>query len=560
MFLKKSIIAIGLLFLLPPVFSQAPDPDPMRFEQEINAFEQWDRKNSAPDNAILFVGSSSIRMWQTYAAFPDRPVINRGFGGAHISDLAYFYEQIITPYKVEAIVFYCGDNDVAGGKSVNQVFKDYKDLVERILNDRPGIKFIYLPIKPSVSRWTLWETMQEVNKQIRDYNQRNEQLFYLDTASPLLRNGQPNPNLFLDDQLHLNEAGYRVWNRLLSNMLWSVGIRTDIISPAHPGFQYTGRIDFSDPEEPVLFWPGSTIRARFEGTSLQIVLDDSTGDNYYNVMVDGHLDDPVILDCVKGVYCYSVADHLEDTVHDLWIFRRTEGFSGPTRFLGLILDEGSTLSEPPARPERKIEFYGNSITCGMGNEVPDDEEDEQNDKRNNFLAYGAITARNLNADYTCIAKSGIGILISWFDMVMPQYYDRLNPWDPESRWDFAQWTPDVVVINLFQNDSWLIERLNPVPGPEAIIKAYQDFIRTLRSVYPDALFICALGSMDATKEGSPWPGYVQKAVDRWKNQTGDQKIDTCFFEFDGTYKHPRVRHHRMMADQLTRLIRSKMGW
>ena len=76
MFLKKSIIAIGLLFLLPPIFSQAPDPDPMRFEQEINAFEKWDRKNSVPVKAILFVGSSSIRMWQTHVAFPDWPVIN----------------------------------------------------------------------------------------------------------------------------------------------------------------------------------------------------------------------------------------------------------------------------------------------------------------------------------------------------------------------------------------------------------------------------------------------------------------------------------------------------
>jgi lysophospholipase L1-like esterase len=560
MLLKKSIIAIGLLCLLAPVFSQAPDPDPLRFKQEIDAFLQWDRKNSAPDDAILFVGSSSIRMWETHDAFPDRPVINRGFGGAHISDLAYYYEQIIAPYDADIIVFYCGDNDVAGGKSVTQVFEDYKDLAGRILQDKPGIKLTYLPIKPSMARWTLWETMREVNEQISDYNKQNEQLLVLDTATPLLRDAQPDTSLFQDDGLHLNEAGYRIWDRLLSELLWSFGDHSGIISPADPEFQYTGRIDFSDPAEPVLFWPGSTIRARFEGTSLQIVMDDSTGDNYYNVMIDGHTDDPVILDCLPGIHSYSIADNLENTIHELWIFRRTEGFSGPTRFLGLVLDEGGTLSKPPARPGRKIEFYGNSITCGMGNEVPDNEEDEQNDKRNNFLAYGAITARNLNADYTCIAKSGIGIMISWFDMVMPQYYNRLNPWDPESRWDFTLWTPDVVVINLFQNDSWLIGRLDPVPGEEKIILAYTDFIRTLRSVYPDALFICALGSMDATKAGSPWPGYVQNAVDRWKNETGDQMIETCFFEFDGFYKHPRVRHHRVMAEKLTRLIRSKMGW
>ena len=80
------------------------------------------------------------------------------------------------------------------------------------------------------------------------------------------------------------------------------------------------------------------------------------------------------------------------------IFRRTEGFSGPTRFKGLILDEGKTLADPPERPPLKIEFYGNSITCGMGNEVPDQDEDENNAKRNNYLTYGAITTRNLNAE------------------------------------------------------------------------------------------------------------------------------------------------------------------
>ena len=557
---KKILITIGLLCVLSPIYSRTPDPDPSRFEQEISAFVQWDRKNSAPDHAVLFVGSSSIRLWRTHAAFPDRPVINRGFGGAHISDMFYYYEEIIAPYDADIIVFYCGDNDVAGGKSVTRVFDDYKNLVGRILRDKPDVRFIYLPIKPSNARWAMWETMRQVNEQVRQYNQTDSRLYYLDTSAPLLRNGQPDADLLRDDGLHLNETGYRVWNRLLSEMLWSFTDHNGIISPADSGFRYTGRIDFSEPRAPVIFWPGTTIKARFEGTSLSIVMDDSTGDNYYNVMIDGDLDHPLILDCEPGPHTYSAAGNLENRIHDVWIFRRTEGFSGPTRFLGLILDPNETLADPPARSGRKIEFYGNSITCGMGNEVPEDEEDEQNDKRNNFLAYGAITARNLNADYTCISKSGIGILISWFDMVMPQYYNRLNPWDPESRWDFTQWTPDVVVINLFQNDSWLIGRLDPVPEAEEITLAYKDFIRTLRSVYPDAFFVCALGSMDATKEGSPWPGYVEKAVTLWKNQTGDQKIATCFFEFDGFYKHPRVRHHRIMAEQLTRLIREKTGW
>ncbi|MBN1781923.1 electron transporter RnfD [bacterium] len=358
---------------------------------------------------------------------------------------------------------------------------------------------------------------------------------------------------------------YHLKRSIPALMFAAVLFRTDLVQPetiiqaSHPGFQYTGRIDFSDTLSPVIYWPGSYIKARFQGTSVQVMLDDSTGDNYYSVFIDND-DHPVIIDCGPGFQMTAVAKHLTDTVHQIMIFRRTEGFSGPTRFKGLVLDDGRSLEEPPARPARKIEFYGNSITCGMGNEVPDEEEDENNAKRNNFLAYGAITARALDADYTCIAKSGIGILISWFDMIMPEYYNRLNPWDPDSKWDFTRWTPDLVVINLFQNDSWLIGRLEPVPDEERIVQAYDDFLGLIRGKYPDSPIICTLGSMDATKELSPWPGYVQKAVDQRKKKNKDPNIVTLFFEFDGTYKHPRVRHHKAMADTLTQFIRKNLGW
>ncbi|MFC1568730.1 SGNH/GDSL hydrolase family protein [bacterium] len=337
-------------------------------------------------------------------------------------------------------------------------------------------------------------------------------------------------------------------------------VASEPILSNHPNIQYTGRIDFSNSLAPVIFWPGTYIKANFEGTSLQVILDDSTGTNFYNVIIDNNVDDFLILYCRKGTHSYPVAVGLKDTIHHVMIFRRTEGFSGQTRFKGFILDTGKSLADAPERPARKIEFYGNSITCGMGNEVPDHDEDENNAKRNNYLAYGAITARNLNADYTCIAKSGIGVLISWFDIIMPEYYDRLNPWKSDSKWDFTQWTPDVVVINLFQNDSWLIKKLDPVPDEEQIIQAYLDFVALIRNTYQDANIICTLGSMDAVADSSAWPGYVQKAVDRFKDEQDDQKIDALFFAFDGTYKHPRVRHHEAMADKLTAFIKDKLNW
>lgn len=317
-----------------------------------------------------------------------------------------------------------------------------------------------------------------------------------------------------------------------------------------------GRIGTSDDGHPILYWPGSAVEATFEGSSLSVVLQDQKGEAYYDVIVDWADDSPLVLKMEKGTHTYLIATNITAATHDVQLFRRTEGLDGPTEFIGFILDEGAKLDDLPDAPERKIEFYGDSITCGMGDEAPDDGPDNINSQRNNYVAYGALTARNLGAEYRCIARSGIGIVKSWFDLTMPDYWNRLDPNDSESEWNFSEWRPDVVVVNLFQNDSWLIPKMDPVLGPEQIIQAYVDFISGIRKVYPDAHIICALGSMDATIEGSLWPGYIHQAVVKMD----DPKISECYFPFTGWKKHPRIRHHREMAEQLTAHIRKVMKW
>ncbi|MDR8392436.1 GDSL-type esterase/lipase family protein [Aliifodinibius sp. S!AR15-10] len=195
------------------------DPDPGRFQEQIEVFMQWDAKNSFPEDGILFVGSSSIRFWKTHQAFPELPVINRGFGGSHISDVQHYYEKVIQKYDPAVIVFYAGDNDVAADKPVQQVVEDYRQLTDRIMQDFPGAKFVYVPIKPSSSRWGYWKTMGEANREIREYNKQHDQLYYVDLATPLLENGKPNDSLFIEDLLHLNEKGYAVWNRIIGPKL-----------------------------------------------------------------------------------------------------------------------------------------------------------------------------------------------------------------------------------------------------------------------------------------------------------------------------------------------------
>jgi lysophospholipase L1-like esterase len=187
-----------------------------RFSKEIETFIQWDKKNSYPENAILFIGSSSISLWNTALSFPRLRVINRGFGGAHISDVNHYYEKIVRKYKPSKIIFYAGDNDVAAGKSADQVLKDYQIFIEKVERDFPETQVFYLPIKPSLRHWQFWSEMSAANSKIREFIETKQNLFYVDTTSAMLNGSlEPNPDLFIHDGLHLNDHGYQLWNEIL---------------------------------------------------------------------------------------------------------------------------------------------------------------------------------------------------------------------------------------------------------------------------------------------------------------------------------------------------------
>ncbi|UCD49599.1 MAG: hypothetical protein JSW27_18960 [Phycisphaerales bacterium] len=196
------------------------DPDPNRFEKEIASFVAWDSKNAIPADPILFVGSSSIRMWKTRESFPQLPVVNRGFGGSHISDVVHFSDRIVLPYAPKLIVFYAGDNDVAGGKSASQVLCDYRRFVELVHATLPDTRIIFITIKPSGSRWSLWPEMHTANNLIKAFSEKSGRLFFADLGTPLLgAGGKPDDNLFLKDRLHLNAKGYRVWTKALEPII-----------------------------------------------------------------------------------------------------------------------------------------------------------------------------------------------------------------------------------------------------------------------------------------------------------------------------------------------------
>ena len=335
-------------------------------------------------------------------------------------------------------------------------------------------------------------------------------------------------------------------------------ITLQVISPTDPNIQYHGRIDFSNAEAPILYWAGTAVTANFKGTVLNVLMDDGNNENYYKVIIDGQEEQAVDFKTNSGQTNYPIKNDLEEGGHRVDIFRRIGAAKEGTKFLGLEVDSDHGLAAPPEFADLKIEFYGNSITSGHG--VLDASRSNNSDYAtwDNYYAYGAQTARNLDAQYRCISKSGIGLMISWFPLIMPEMYDRVDPADSNSKWDFSIWKPDIVVVNIFQNDSWLISRISPEPTSDHIIKAYEDFVLTLRSKYPSADIICALGNMDATKSNAPWPGYIESAVNNIKNTHGDEKVYSMIFPFKNSGAHPTKSEQKAMADQLTSFIKENL--
>lgn len=202
-----------LLLLLAPGLALGEEN---RWEERIQKFEKEDAENPPDKGGILFLGSSSIVMWKTDAAFPDLAVINRGFGGSQIADSIHFAHRIAIPYAPRIIVFYAGDNDIAVGKSAETVFEDYKTFVGLIHEALPETRIVFVAIKPSIARWGLVGEMRKANALIRDYGAGKDLLDYLDVDTPMLgADGKPRKELFIKDGLHMTPEGYRLWNGLV---------------------------------------------------------------------------------------------------------------------------------------------------------------------------------------------------------------------------------------------------------------------------------------------------------------------------------------------------------
>lgn len=190
------------------------------WEQDMQRFAAADAVAPPPRHAVLFVGSSSIRFWDSLAAdFPAVPVINRGFGGSQIRDSTWYADRIIIPHAPRQVILYAGDNDLSSGRSPSQLRADFRAFVRHVRQALPGVRIAYLSTKPSPSRANLLQGQRKANALIRADAVRL-QVQFIDVFTPMLdARGQPREELFGEDRLHMNQAGYRLWQGIVAPYL-----------------------------------------------------------------------------------------------------------------------------------------------------------------------------------------------------------------------------------------------------------------------------------------------------------------------------------------------------
>lgn len=223
--MRLYLTALFAIFLTAIAAAAPPDSasraqEENRWEEAIQAFEKRDSENPPPKGEILFIGSSSIRMWNTDKDFPDLNVINRGFGGSQTADSVAFAHRIALPYEPRIVVLYAGDNDISYGKSPETVLEDTKTFFGIVHEALPETRIVYVAIKPSILRWKLVDKMRAANALIRSHAETDARIDFVDIDTPMLgEDGKPREELFIADGLHLSREGYDLWNSIIGPYL-----------------------------------------------------------------------------------------------------------------------------------------------------------------------------------------------------------------------------------------------------------------------------------------------------------------------------------------------------
>jgi lysophospholipase L1-like esterase len=339
-----------------------------------------------------------------------------------------------------------------------------------------------------------------------------------------------------------------------------------VIPANDPQLRYTGHFDTTGQyaATPSATWTGSSVSLTIDGGSASVRLGETTGKNHWQVIINGQ--PTTVLALEPGEKDYPLAGNLPPGRHTIELFKRTEASQGLTQILSFTIDDNARLLPTPARA-RRIEVIGDSISCGYGNEAAGKEEKYTPATENGWLAYGAVAARAVEADYTCIAQAGKRL---WPGNSIIDLYHRAVPDTSSAKRDSLSPPappPDAVVINLGTNE--FNDKQNP--DETGWIAAYLDFIRQLRARYPEAVIYCAVGPMLSNWPGDRKPratilGYLAKVVEQ--ANTAGIHPPVRLLDFGTQYQHhgigaswhPGVKTHSLMAEKLTAALRRDLGW
>lgn len=344
-------------------------------------------------------------------------------------------------------------------------------------------------------------------------------------------------------------------------ILFSNAPASNVIPADHPHIQYFGRWDFSNPAAPSHSWPGVYLIAKFEGTRIGARFNDNF--NYYNVFIDGALHS-IFHGTTSGTADYTLASGLADGQHTLRLSKRSETGWASHTFYGFLLDEGKSLLEPDARPERKIEFIGDSFTSASGNEAPTNDTPPDVAKVTNIdEGFGPIIARHFGAQYHSSSISGYGMVLDWqgnFSNNLPDRFARTNIQTKEPVWDFEQWIPNLVVVGLGLNDysgfgGW---EGTLAPGETELYKTrYHEFLATIRDVYPGVKILAVATHVE-------WMRTTISEIVNEENEAGHADVAYAQYSYyEGGYVnngHPNVATHHGIARELIPYIESINPW
>ena len=351
-------------------------------------------------------------------------------------------------------------------------------------------------------------------------------------------------------------------------------VKGTFVSPADPRINYMGRISFTNPERPTWNYPGVQIIAAFEGTSLRMMAKPKSG--YFMAQIDQAEPFKVAFRGERDSVV-TLATALPEGRHLVRLMYVIEGYEFYPEFWGFVLDKGRSLIAPPALPTRKIEFIGNSITCGYGNEGYDKFEHFEYETENHYYSYASITARNLEAQHWVVARSGIGAYRNYDgpktgnpESNMPVQYEytgyaydtklRQGPTFLKEKWDFSRYQPDLVCINLGTNDL-----STPNYDLKLLKQNYQKLLKMVRSHNPKAKIVLLTGSMLYNEELrlakqllDEVAAEAQKGGDKEVYRFDMEHIDGD--QFLGNDWHPNIYQDEKMAGELTPYLRKLMNW